>query len=94
MIDIADEKLVTLAEAAKLLPDCPSAATLWRWRTKGARGRRLESITLGGKVYTSVEAIQRFCHQQGGATEELVVRSPRQRERAIAAAEAELCIAA
>jgi hypothetical protein len=72
MIDVATERLVTLTQAAKLLPDCPSVCTLWRWRTRGAGGRRLESVLLGGKVYTSVEALQRFALQYGGLPQAVV----------------------
>lgn len=89
MIDITSEKLLTLPEAAALLPGRPSVATLWRWRTKGARGRRLESVVLGGKVFTSAEAIQRFARHEGGA-DTPTIRTPPAREAAIRKAEAEL----
>jgi hypothetical protein len=89
MIDLTAEKLLTLSQAASLLPGRPSVATLWRWRTKGARGRRLESVLIGGKVFTSAEAIQRFACQQGGA-EPQQLRSPTRRERDIRRAEEEL----
>jgi len=89
MIDLKTETLLTLSQAAALLPGRPSTASLWRWRKKGARGRRLESLVLGGKVFTSVEALQRFAEQQGGS-EGLIIRSPMQRERAIRKAEKEL----
>lgn len=89
MIDVASERLMTLHEAAALLPGRPSVATLWRWRTKGARGRRLESVALGGKVFTSAEAIQRFASQQGGV-DAPTSRTTKQRERDISSAEREL----
>ena len=89
MIDVTSEKLLTLPEAAALLPGRPSVATLWRWRTRGAHGRRLESLVLGGKVFTSAEAIQRFAEQRGGA-DQPAIRTPAARERSIRKAEAEL----
>ena len=89
MIDLATEQLLPLAEARAFLPDRPSVCTLWRWRNKGARGRRLESVVLGGKVYTSVEALARFAHQQGGDGTS-AIRTPAAREREIAKAEREL----
>ncbi|HEX4000816.1 MAG TPA: DUF1580 domain-containing protein [Pirellulales bacterium] len=92
MIDISSEKLVALNDAPKLLPDRPSLCTLWRWRTKGVRGRRLESITIGGKVYTSVEALARFAEQHGG-NDAPSIRSPSKREREISKAEAALAAA-
>ncbi len=89
MIDITTERLLTLSEASALLPGRPSICTIWRWRTKGARGRRLESCVLGAKVYTSREALQRFAQQQGG-TVAPSSRTPAAREKAIARAEKEL----
>ena len=88
-IDITAEQLLLLSEAAASLPGRPSVATLWRWRTRGARGRRLESVVLGGKVFTSREALQRFAHQQGGSDAPMI-RTPTKRDRAIRQAEAEL----
>lgn len=89
MIDVATEELITLAQAAKRLPARPALTTLWRWRKNGVGGRRLESIVMGGKVYTSVEALGRFAQQQGG-TDTATTRSPAKRERDIRRAEAEL----
>ena len=86
MIDLSNETLLTLAQATKFLGGRPSVATLWRWRTRGVRGRRLESLNLGGKVFTSLEALQRFAEQSdddAGPT----LRSPARRARDIAEAE-------
>lgn len=65
MIDLKTETLLTPAQAAKLRP--PSRAgrpthpsTIFRWMTRGIRGCRLETIRLGGVLFTSVEALQRF----------------------------------
>ena len=90
MIDVAKEKLLNLPQATALFPDRPSVATLWRWRTKGVHGRTLESVRIGGKIYTSVEAIQRFAQQHGGDSAEPPGRTPAARERAIAKADQEL----
>ena len=90
MIDVTSETLITLPEAAALLPGRPSITTLWRWRTKGVRGRVLESVNIGGKVYTSEEALQRFAEYHGGSSVASPQRSPKERERAIASAEREL----
>ena len=89
MIDINSENLLTMAEAAALLPGRPSLCCLWRWRVRGIRGRKLECVVLGGKPYTSREALARFARHQGG-TDQPTVRTPKARERAIAKAEAEL----
>jgi hypothetical protein len=65
MIDMASERLITLNEAARLRP--PSrrgrpthSSTVYRWISRGVRGQKLEAIRLGGTLYTSQEAMQRF----------------------------------
>jgi hypothetical protein len=65
MIDCTSETLVTLADAAKLLPRRrrgrkAHVSTLFRWTTIGVRGVLLESIQVGGTRCTSREALQRF----------------------------------
>lgn len=61
MIDLHTEHVLTLAEAARLIPPTGVAiSTLWRWKTKGVRGVRLEAALIGGRWYTSAEAIDRF----------------------------------
>jgi hypothetical protein len=65
MIDISAEKLLTLAQAARLRPlgrrgRATHVSTVYRWISRGVRGIRLESIRLGGTLYTSAEAVQRF----------------------------------
>jgi Protein of unknown function (DUF1580) len=65
MIDSANETLITLANAAKLIPRRrrgrkTHVSTLFRWTTIGRRGVVLESIQVGGTRCTSREAMQRF----------------------------------
>jgi hypothetical protein len=65
MIDSTTETLISLAEAAKMLPRRRKGrkahvSTLFRWTTAGVRGIRLESIQCGGSRCTSKEALQRF----------------------------------
>lgn len=67
------EQLVPISEARNLIPldQKPHAATIRRWAW-GLHGRRLESVKIGGRVYTSREALQRFIdsgadvRQEGG----------------------------
>jgi hypothetical protein len=58
------EKLVTLTEAAKLLPAVGGkrihVSTLWRWCRKGLRGVNLEYLRVGSRIATSHEAMHRF----------------------------------
>jgi hypothetical protein len=93
MIDVSTEQLLTLAQAAQLRPagrrGRPThTSTVYRWISRGLRGHRLEAIRLGGALYTSREALQRFA-------ELLTAGSPghltgRGRRRAADAADEEL----
>lgn len=83
MID-SKEELITLANARTLLPGRPSIPTLWRWRSRGVRGRVLESVVIGGRVYTSREALRRFT--LNGSEEPGTPRPSASREGAVIAA--------
>ena len=57
--------LLTLAAAAKLLPDPPHPSALWRWARRGLRARdgsliRLEHFRIGGRIYTTEAALEAF----------------------------------
>lgn len=72
MLDINSERIVSLSEAAALLPRRrqnrkPHVATLYRWSQRGCRGVVLETIQIGGTKCTSVEALQRFFDRLSGA---------------------------
>ena len=38
----------------------PTRSTVFRWRTKGARGRRLKTFPAGGRIGTTVEWLEDF----------------------------------
>ena len=57
---LADEKLLTISQAAKEIPSRPCSRSVWRWADSGINGIRLETIRIGAKRYTSREAISRF----------------------------------
>jgi hypothetical protein len=57
---LSSEHRVTLCEAAKRTPGRPDASTLWRWCRKGHRGVRLEYLRFGRRIFTSIEALDRF----------------------------------
>jgi len=67
--DFQQEQAITLAQAANHVPKRHGKkvhySTLYRWATKGARGRVLESRLIGGIRYTTVEALQRFINPEG-----------------------------
>ncbi|MEE8172695.1 MAG: DUF1580 domain-containing protein [Alphaproteobacteria bacterium] len=86
MIDIQTEQLLTLAEAAKRLPTRPHVSTIWRWAATGG----LETVRLGGRVYTSIEAIERFAEHRGGRPKPPEHEPTPRRQREIADAERRL----
>jgi len=54
------EKLLSVSEAVKIIPGRPHLSTVWRWISNGVGGVRLETVQIGGRRYTSIEAIERF----------------------------------
>ena len=94
-IDIETERMVPLAQSPKHIPGRPNASTPYRWATVGVRGGiRLETVVVGGKRFTSIEAIQRFIRattaNSPGASAPVPRPTSRQREAAIRKAEREL----
>ncbi len=89
MIDPSTETLVSLTDAAKRLPGRPNITTVWRWRNRGVRGVKLETVLSGGRRFTSLEAIRRFQDRVTAAADgtPLPAETPRQRERALDRAE-------
>jgi hypothetical protein len=86
MIDLTSEDLIAFSEAAKHVPGRPHLSTLHRWARR--RHRALETIKVGGRIFTSVEAVSRFVQQRGGA--EAALPPSADRARQIARAEAVL----
>lgn len=64
MIDIPNEKMLLLSKVPqwceKHLGQKMNRSTVFRWKTRGSRGRRLETILVGVRRYTSEEALARF----------------------------------
>ena len=101
-----NERIVTFSEAAAALPKIngrhPHTSSVWRWARKGVQGVRLETRRLGGRFVTSLEALDRFSKQLAeidlpdrsgpplNLTKPVKSRSVARRERAVAAARAEL----
>jgi len=92
MIDLTSEQLLTLSEAARLLPGRVHVSTLHRWRLRGVQGIHLDTAFVGGRRYTSREALARFSEAVTAARDGISspIRSPASRERAIKRAEREL----
>lgn len=65
MIDPANEELITLTAACKLLPQRrrgkrPNVSTLYRWAGKGCRGIVLETLQIGGTKCTTPKFLATF----------------------------------
>lgn len=92
MIDVMTESLVPLKEVPRLLPprdgDRPiHISAVYRWVQRGVRGKRLESVRIGGTTYTSREALQRFAETKDDpARAGRPAPTPRRRQRQIEAA--------
>ena len=92
-IDTALETLLTFADARTAFPGDRrlSLATMHRWRERGVRGVRLETLLIGGHRYTSREAIDRFITAQNADDNPVVpTLTASQRRRQSEAARTEL----
>ena len=91
-IDLKTETPKTLTKAAQTLPGgAVHVSTMHRWRMKGVRGVRLETFLRGGVRHTTDGALERFFAAITAAADGTApVRTSRQREREVAAAEREL----
>jgi hypothetical protein len=94
-IDINRERLLTISAAAVSLQHRPHVATVWRWVQSGCRGVKLETVLIGGRRYTSKEALERFIERTTAAAngDVIPVRTAKQRQKAIEVAERELAAA-
>lgn len=68
IIDLNHETLLSVAEVPRRLPSRPGGrrvhiSAVYRWIRRGVRGVRLEAIRVGGTMYTSVEALERFAQR-------------------------------
>ena len=59
-IDIETEEMVPITRSPMHIPGRPHISTVVRWCTRGVRGLVLESVIVGGRRFTSVEALSRF----------------------------------
>ena len=95
MIDLQNEKPISLREVAKLPMlrrdgKSPSLGAVYRWVTNGVRGVRLEVVRLPMGLASSVEAVERFVERLTDPDAGENTRSTTQREREAARAIAEL----
>lgn len=90
--NLSHETFLTLQQAAKRLPGRRHISSVFRYAHKGVRGIRLETIVVGGRRYTSVEALDRFIIATTAAADgkPAPARTAKHRQRAVEAAEREL----
>ena len=96
MIDIVNEQMLPFSKipawCEQHLGNQVNRSTVHRWRTRGARGRKLETVLVGGRRYSSQEALLRFFDSTTAAEDG--VNSPQfnahERKRSIEDAEAYL----
>ena len=58
------ENLIPMSSAGKHFPVSVQRSTVERWVRRGVAGAKLETVRVGGKRFTSLEAITRFLHAQ------------------------------
>jgi hypothetical protein len=58
--NLLSETLLTLKQAAEQLPVSRCHQTVLFWIRSGCDGRKLESVKIGGRRFTSKEALDRF----------------------------------
>lgn len=78
-IDIANETHLPIKHAPKHIPGRPDISTVYRWMLR--RHNPLESFRVGGRTFTTLEAIGRIiaaCNE----SECVVIRQTRAREAA------------
>lgn len=81
-----DEPLVALTQVK--IPNNPAHSTIFRWATgRGARGTKLETVRIGGRLFTSDAAVARFLAACNGEQPAPAPKVTNKRRREIAAAE-------
>lgn len=80
---VLDAPRLSLTKAAQRLN--LNAATVWRWASRGVRGRKLRTILVGGRRFVLVADLEDFL--QGGQQNETQEPNPTIEARALAAGE-------
>ena len=59
---MSSEKLIPFRDADVLFPDGarPSRQQLHRWASHGTRGRKLRTVRVGARLYTTASAVAEF----------------------------------
>lgn len=65
-LDLLAEDCISLADVTSELPSDPNKSTAWRWAKRGLKGVKLEVVQIGGKAFTSRQALTRFIARTQG----------------------------
>lgn len=57
---LLNEELIAICEIPRRLPRRIHLSTCHRWYKRGVRGRKLETVLVGGRRFTSAQALVRF----------------------------------
>lgn len=86
---LASENLLTFNDLSKALPIVGGKrihqSTLWRWALRGCRGVRLETLRLGARYMSSVEAVHRYGERVAEASAATIAERDAQRAAAVQA---------
>ncbi len=88
MIDLQSERLIAIKEIPRHVPGRPHIATCYRWIQH--RLNPLETVRVGGRRFTSVEAISRFIQRCTDPNATRPAKLSKRRQREIDKAEREL----
>ncbi|MGO9109640.1 MAG: DUF1580 domain-containing protein [Thermoguttaceae bacterium] len=87
-----NEKYLTFKQVAQALPGRVHLSTIHRWRVRGVHGVKLATVKIGGRRMVDASSLAHFIEDVTTAADgqPQPVRTSRQRQRAIEAAEREL----
>jgi excisionase family DNA binding protein len=89
MVDLANEKLLTVNDAARLLG--VHSSTIFRWQLRGCGGHKLRMLKAGGARRIALSDLQDFIKRTTCAADgdppQFSMRSPARRERDLRTAE-------
>ena len=63
-MDCNIDDLITIAEAAELIPGKPHICSVHRWILKGINGVTLKAVRVGGRRFKSREWVREFIDKQ------------------------------
>ena len=82
---LQSENVLTFSDLAKALPMVSGKrihqSTIWRWALKGCRGVRLETMKLGARYLSSLEAVERYGKAVAAASAAHLTERQAQREQ-------------